>query len=97
MSDAQIRGLGRLKADAFKLYIRSPTAWANYLRFVFFFSRLSQSWAGNRLPRLSDQCSTGMGWCSHKQFFLRSVSFRVNGSRQTWAGRREPITPTAIE
>ena len=29
MSDAQIRGLGRWKSDAFKLYIRSPTAWAN--------------------------------------------------------------------
>ena len=26
MSDAQIRGLGRWKSDAFKLYIRSPTA-----------------------------------------------------------------------
>ena len=29
MSDAQIRGLGRWKSDAFKLYIRSPTEWAN--------------------------------------------------------------------
>ena len=29
MSDVQIRGLGRWKSDAFKLYIRSPTAWAN--------------------------------------------------------------------
>ena len=29
MSDAQIRGLGRWKSDAFKLYIRSPTVWAN--------------------------------------------------------------------
>ena len=29
MSDAQIRGLGRWKSDAFKLYLRSPTAWAN--------------------------------------------------------------------
>ena len=29
MSAAQIRGLGRWKSDAFKLYIRSPTAWAN--------------------------------------------------------------------
>ena len=28
MSDVQIRGLGRWKCDAFKLYIRSPTAWA---------------------------------------------------------------------
>ena len=29
MSDAQIRGLGCWKSDAFKLYIWSPTAWAN--------------------------------------------------------------------
>ena len=29
MTDAQIRGLGRWKSDAFKLYVRSPTAWAN--------------------------------------------------------------------
>ena len=29
MSDAQIRGLGRWKSDAYKLYIRSPTAWAS--------------------------------------------------------------------
>ena len=29
MSDAQIWGLGRWKSDGFKLYIRSPTAWAN--------------------------------------------------------------------
>ena len=29
MSDVQIWGLGRWKSDAFKLYIRSPTAWAN--------------------------------------------------------------------
>ena len=29
MSDAKIRGLGRWKSNAFKLYVRSPTAWAN--------------------------------------------------------------------
>ena len=29
MSDVQIWGLGRWKSDAFKLYIRLPTAWAN--------------------------------------------------------------------
>ena len=29
MSDAQIWGVSRWKSETFKLYIRSPTAWAN--------------------------------------------------------------------
>ena len=41
------------------------------------FFGLLQSWAGNRLPRLNNQFSTGIGM---------RTAYIVIGSRQTWAG-----------